>query len=91
MSKRDPNLVTSSLSGNQSHDGICVQVQIYRLESEDQWTLEVVNEKGTSIVWDDQFVDDDEAFRAFEQAVKEEGMATFVDSATVIQFPRSES
>jgi len=90
MSERYPNLVTSSLSGNQSQDGICVQVQIYRLESEDQWTLEVVNEKGTSIVWDDQFADDDEAFRAFKQAVKEEGMATFIDSATIIPFPRRE-
>lgn len=91
MSERDPNLVTSSLSGNQSQDGICVQVQIYRLESEAQWTLEVVNENGTSIVWDDQFASDDEAFRAFEQVVKEEGMATFDDSATIIPFPRSES
>ena len=89
MSERDPNLVTSSLSGSQSKDGISVEVNIFRLENEDQWTLEVVNEKGTSIVWDDKFTDDDAAFKAFEQVVVDEGMATFLDSATVIPFPTS--
>lgn len=88
MSGRDPNLVTSSLSGSQSKDGIAVEVNIFRLENEDQWTLEVVNEKGTSIVWDDQFADDDAAFKAFEQVVADEGMTTFLDSASVIPFPR---
>jgi hypothetical protein len=88
MSDRDPNLVNSSLSGSQSKDGISVEVNIFRLEHEDQWTLEVVNEKGTSIVWDSQFADDDSAFQAFEQVVADEGMTTFLDSATVIPFPR---
>lgn len=88
MSRRDPNLVTSGLSGSQSKGGVSVDVNIFRLESEDQWTLEVVNEKGTSIVWDDQFADDDAALRAFEQVVADEGMATFLDSATVIPFPQ---
>ena len=87
MSKRDPNLVTSGLSGSQSKDGVSVEVNIFRLEDEGQWTLEVVNEKGTSIVWDAQFADDDAAFRAFEQVVADEGMATFLDSANVIPFP----
>ncbi|MEH6717125.1 hypothetical protein [Parasphingorhabdus flavimaris] len=87
MSRRDPSLVTSSLSGSQSKDGVSVEVNIFRLENEDQWTLEVVNEKGTSIVWDDQFADDDAAFKSFEQVVADDGMATFLDSATVIPFP----
>lgn len=88
MSTRAPNLVTSSLSGSQSKDGVSVEVNIFRLENEDQWTLEVVNETGTSIVWDDQFADDDTAFMAFEQAVVDEGMATFLDGATIIPFTR---
>lgn len=88
MSGRDPNFVTSSLSGSQSKDGISVEVNIFRLENENQWTLEVVNEKGTSIVWEDQFADDDTAFRAFGQVVADEGMAAFLDSAKVIPFPR---
>ena len=75
MSKRDPNLVTSGLSGSQSKDGVSVEVNIFRLEDEGQWTLEVVNEKGTSIVWDDQFADDDAAFRAFEQVVADEAVS----------------
>lgn len=88
MSNRRPNLVNSSLSGSQSKDGVSVEVNIFRLENEDQWTLEVVNEKGTSIVWDDQFADDEAALNAFEHVVADEGMATFLDDATVIPFPQ---
>jgi hypothetical protein len=36
-------------------DGVTVKVSIVRLEHESQWSLEVVNDAGTSIVWDDLF------------------------------------
>ena len=32
-----------------------VDVQIYRLEEQDLWTLELVNAEGVSTVWDDEF------------------------------------
>ena len=89
MSDKNPNLVISSLSGTQSRDGIVVEVNIFRLETDVQWSLEVVNENGTSIVWDDQFDDDGDAFGAFEQVVAEEGMAAFLDDGgNVIPFPQ---
>jgi hypothetical protein len=88
MSERDPNIVTSGLSGSVTRDGITVDVNIYRLEDQPGWTLEVVNAKGTSTVWDDLFNTDDDAYAAFLQAVSDEGMATFVDQATVIPFRR---
>lgn len=50
MSDRDPNIVTSGLSGPVTRDGVTVDVQIYRLEHEPGWTLEVVNARGTSTV-----------------------------------------
>lgn len=86
MREREPNLVTSSLSGRITRDGITVEVSIIRLEHSPEWTLEVVNPAGTSIVWDDPFLTDDEAFAEFEKTVKEEGIACFLDSATVIPF-----
>jgi len=89
MEEREPNLVTSGLSRHVTRDGITVEVCIYRLESETDWSLEVVNSAGTSIVWDDLFASDDAANEEFLRTVAEEGMATFLDSAKVVPFRRS--
>jgi len=88
MTERDPNLVTSSLSQRFSRAGVTVEVHIYRLEREADWTLEVVNDRGTSTVWDDAFASDDAAYAAFLTAVNDEGMTIFLDQATVIPFRR---
>ncbi len=88
MDEREPNLVTSSLSRNVTQDGITVELCIYRLETKTEWALEVVNSAGTSIVWDDQFPSDDAANEEFLRTVAKEGMATFLDDAKVIPFPR---
>ena len=69
-------------------DGISVDVRIYCVEGEREWVLEVINEAGTSIVWDDLFPCDDAAWNAFSQTLAEEGMATFLDRAKVIPFRR---
>ncbi len=88
MGDRDPNLITSSLSRELSRDGVTVRVEIYRLEDRPGWSLEVVNDRGTSTVWDDLFDTDDAADAAFRETVAAEGMAAFLDSATVIPFRR---
>lgn len=88
MAEREPNLVTSSLSRKFTQAGITVAVEIYRLEGDSTWTLEVVNDKGTSTVWTDAFDSDDAAYVAFVSTVADEGIATFLDSATVIPFRR---
>lgn len=84
--ERDPNIVTSGLSGTVTEQGITVEVHIIRLEDEPGWTLEVVNQNGTSTVWDDSFVTDDAAWGAFCRTVEEEGMQAFLDQAVVIPF-----
>jgi len=88
VAARDPNLTTSSLSRGVSQDGVTVQVEIYKLEDRPGWALEVVNDKGTSIVWDELFDTDDAADAAFREALATEGMAAFHHSATVIPFRR---
>ena len=88
MSVRDPNIVTSSLSRTVTVDGVTVEVNIYRLEHDPQWTLEVVNEIGTSTVWDAVFDTDEEAFAAFQLTVEEEGIEAFLDQTNVIPFPK---
>jgi hypothetical protein len=91
VAERDPNIVVSGLSGDFAKDGVMVEVHIIRLEDEKNWTLEVVNSTGTSIVWDDPFESDEQAYAEFLRTVAEEGMAAFADedrSSNVITFPR---
>lgn len=88
MQEREPNLVTSGRSGPIARDGVSITLEVYRFESEPSWLLEVVNDRGTSIVWDDRFATDDLAVAAFEQVVAEEGMAAFLDPSSVVPFRR---
>jgi len=75
----DPELVRSSFSGPLTCQAITVRLKIYRLENDPKWLLEVVNERGTSTVWDDLFDTDAAAYEAFEATVEQEGMAAFLD------------
>ncbi len=77
--QRDPNIVTSGLSGTVTDPGITVDVHIIRPEDEPRWTLEVVNHSGTSTVWDDSF---------FRRTVEAEGMQAFIDQTVVVPFRR---
>lgn len=81
---KDPELVFSGRSGPFSRDGITVQVSIVRMEDGTEWTLEVENASGTSIVWDDQFPTDEAAWTEFMSTVEDEGMKTFLDDGNVI-------
>ena len=69
----DPKLIDSRRSGKFTRDGVTVEVCIYRLE-DTKWTLEVVDESGTSIVWDGEFDTDDAAHAEFLRAVETEGL-----------------
>ena len=88
MKERIPNIVDSDLSGIVSKDDITVEVFIYRLENESNWSLEVLNNAGTSIVWDNLFDSDEDAYAEFQQTVEEEGMKAFLDNQNVIPFRR---
>ena len=81
-----PNLLYSEHCGHFSQDGVSVEVVIVKLEGGSEWTLEVVNSSGTSIVWDDPFLDDHEAYAEFQRTVSEEGMQAFLDQKKVIPF-----
>jgi hypothetical protein len=88
MDRREPNLVHSGLSRTVTRDGVTVEVSIVRLENETAWSLEVVNSAGTSTVWDDLFLSDEDAYAEFERTVAEEGIRTFLDGGKVIPFRR---
>ncbi|WP_445004435.1 hypothetical protein [Halomonas mongoliensis] len=75
----EPELIQSPMSQSITRDGHALQVDIYRLEGEVDWVLEVVNETGTSHVWDDRFATDQAALDAVHEAIDEEGITAFLD------------
>lgn len=88
MQGRDPDIVTSGLSRRVTRDGITVELHIYRLETDAGWALEVVNEAGTSTVWEELFPTAEAANEEFLRTVDDEGMVAFLDSAKVVLFRR---
>jgi len=79
MTDHDPPIIDSPLSRTVARDGVTVKVNIFRVGDDPLWAMEVVNEAGTSTVWDDLFETDEAAFTVFAQTVADEGMATFLD------------
>jgi len=73
----DPKLIQSALSRTIREEGTEVRIDIYRLETTD-WSLEVVDETGTSTVWDDLFPTDQAALDEALKTIREEGIGTFL-------------
>lgn len=83
----DPNLVYSNHGADIDIDGYRFEVQIFRAENEAEWLLEVIDEVGTSHVWDETFEDDREAFDAAVQTIEKEGVHDFIrGESNVVQF-----
>ncbi len=85
--EREPNLIISSNSQRIVEDGVPFKVDIYKLKGGDGWSLEVVTEDGTSIVWDDLFDDDRAALEEAVTTIRKEGAVAFVNGGSnVIPF-----
>ena len=76
----DPHLVFSVLSSRMALDGMSVDVQIYRLDFSPIWALEVITDGGASLVWEELFSTDSEAFATFQMAAKR-GLSYFLTHA----------
>jgi len=87
MTDDEPNLVTSSKSQRVLVDGHPFAIEIYRLEEQMSWTLEVVDHDGTSHVWEEQFGSDGEAINAAIAEIEREGPVAFMRGDNVIPFP----
>jgi len=85
--EHEPNLIISGASQRIVEDGVPFKVDIYKLEGGDGWSLEVVTEDGTSIVWDDLFDDDRDALEEAVTTIRREGAVAFVNGGSnVIPF-----
>ena len=74
----EPKLVESPLSQSISSGGKTVSIEIYHLENETTWTLEIVDEFSNSTVWDDPFQTDSEALVEAKKTILAEGVNTLV-------------
>lgn len=84
----DPNIVTSGKSTSITVDGLPFMIQIFRIEGDKNWTLEVVDKENTSHVWDDEFASDTEARDTAIAAIRNEGAVAFMRGDNVVPFRR---
>ncbi len=74
----EPKLIDSPLSQSVSSGGKTVSIEIYRLENEPEWTLEIVDEFNNSTVWDEPFKTDSEALIEAKKTILAEGVDTLI-------------
>jgi hypothetical protein len=86
MTNDGPDMVMSGQSQDVVVDGYWFSIQIYRLETDKTWTLEVVDQDGTSHVWEEEFKTDREARNIALQTIENDGAATFMRGSNVIPF-----
>jgi hypothetical protein len=75
----EPELTMSPLCQPLTVEGQSLQVVIFRGDTND-WILEVVDSRGTSIVWDDLFETDLLAFEELLRAIREEGIHAILET-----------
>lgn len=76
--ENEPTLVKSDKSQRLLVDGCPFSIEIIRLETEQAWTLEVVDQEGTSHVWAERFLSDSDARNEAIQALETAGAKTFM-------------
>ena len=79
MTDAEPTIIVSKFSRTVTLEGASLEVRIYRLADEPDWILEVVNEDGTSTVWQELFATEIDALAEFQSVVQDEGIGAFLD------------
>jgi C4-type Zn-finger protein len=78
MTDEEPKLVFSPLCRRIKRKRSSVRVHIYRLERDNDWTLEVEDQAGGSTVWDEKFLTDEAALEEVMKVIETEGIDTFL-------------
>ena len=77
----DPEIENSPLSGPVTRDGFTVSVEIYRIRnSNDGWSLKLVDAENTSTVWNETFPTDQDAYREFRRGLEAEGLPGLLEA-----------
>lgn len=73
----EPRLNMSTFSQKLSSGDRTVSVEIYRLESDEEWVLEIVDEFNNFTVWDETFTTESAALVEAKKAILEERITSF--------------
>ena len=74
----DRDFEHSTLSGSFTRDGETVDVEIFRFAgTQDPWELAVVHMSSGTTAWRELFATEQDAYRAFLEAVERDGLASF--------------
>ena len=69
----------SPFTGPAHQDGIEIELRIYRFAAPgEQWQLEVIDHHGDTTTWAELFERDEDAFEAFTDALKQQGIQAFL-------------
>ena len=77
--KPHPEVIFSSLSTRLIEKDTHLDIQIYRLEVQKFWTLEIVDESGLSTIWNECFQTDKSALEKALDAVAAFGIRSFLE------------
>ena len=80
------NLISSGLSQAVTADGMTYQVNIARFEGNPNWSLEIIDAKGTSIVWEESFQSAEVALGKALLGLKAYGAALFRHERNIVPF-----
>lgn len=78
MKENETNLVLSATNRAILVDGYRFEIEIYRLDNQDCWTLDVIDIDGASYVWDDKFASEEEALAVAIDVLHAEGALAFM-------------
>ena len=68
----------SPLSQAYCENGKTVEVEIYKGEDNEGWILEILDKQGNSMIAEEMFETDQEAWNQFISDVKEDGIDAFI-------------
>jgi len=77
--KDEPLLEISPLSQMISSGGKTVKVDIFKLDDEDEWSLEIEDAFGYSSSWGETFKTESAALTEAKRAILAEGISSFVE------------
>lgn len=72
------DILVSALFFRVEDEDTYVDIQIYQLEGNDHWTLEVVDSEGGSTVWDEDFPTEEAALDEALETIQQEGLENFM-------------
>ena len=75
----EPIIIPSTLSRRIEGDGTFIDVEIYRIEGEEGWILEVVDEDDAATIYEDRFDSDQAALQEVLDAIAEYGVRVYLE------------